>query len=88
MSAVDTTNNKTIMTIEDPPIARFLFGDVRLSWIWLIIRVYTGYEWVTAGWEKVTSPVWVGAQAGTALAGFIKGALKLTGGDHPSVQSW
>ena len=88
MSAVDTTNNKTIMTIEDPPIARFLFGDVRLSWIWLIIRVYTGYEWVTAGWEKVTSPVWVGAQAGTALAGFINGALKLTGGDHPSVQSW
>jgi thiosulfate dehydrogenase (quinone) large subunit len=89
MSTIASTHNsKSIMTIEDPPVARFLFGDVRVSWFWLIIRLYTGYEWFTAGWEKVISPVWVGAQAGTALSGFVNGALKQTTGDHPAVQSW
>ena len=89
MTAVDSEKiSKTIMTLEDPQIARFLFADVRFSWFWLIIRVYTGYEWFTAGWEKVTSPAWVGAQAGTALSGFVNGALKQTAGPYPNVQQW
>jgi len=89
MESMATPNvGKNVSTIEDPPLARFLFGDVRLSWLWLIIRLYTGYQWLTAGWEKVTSPAWVGAQSGTALAGFVNGALAKTTGDHPSVQAW
>ena len=87
-SSTTQTVNKSMVTIEDPPLARFLFADVRLSWLWLIIRVYTGYEWLTAGWGKVTSPAWVGPQAGSALAGFVNGALAKTTGDHPSVQAW
>ena len=79
---------KTIMVIEDPPVARFLFGDVRLSWLWLIIRLFAGYEWLTAGWGKVTSPAWVGAQAGTGLTGFVNGALQQTSGAHTNVQLW
>jgi thiosulfate dehydrogenase (quinone) large subunit len=85
------TSNRTsgpVVTINDPPVARFLFGDVRLSWLWLAIRLYTGYEWLTAGYEKVINPAWVGAQAGTALTGFVNGALKQTTGAHPNVQAW
>jgi thiosulfate dehydrogenase [quinone] large subunit len=74
--------------IEDAPVAKFLFGDIRLSWVWLIIRLYVGYEWLTAGYEKIINPAWVGGKAGTALTGFIQGALKLSAGAHPSVQSW
>ncbi len=77
-----------IRTIEDPPVARALFSDVRWSWIWLILRLYAGYEWLTAGLEKLNSPVWTGSQAGTALTGFIKGALAKSTGTHPDVQSW
>jgi thiosulfate dehydrogenase (quinone) large subunit len=40
--------------ISEPPIARFLFADTRMAWRWLIVRVYVGYEWLTAGWEKLT----------------------------------
>ena len=87
MSTSNPTQNP-VRTIEDPPVARFLFGDVRLSWLWLIIRLYTGYEWLTAGYEKVISPAWVGAQSGTALTGFVNGALKQTTGAHPNVQAW
>ena len=34
-----------LIRFDDPPAARFLFGDVRLSWLWLIVRLYVGYEW-------------------------------------------
>ena len=89
MTTVETTKTrKTTITIEDPPVARFLFSDVRLSWLWLIIRVYVGYQWLTAGWGKVINPAWVGAQAGTSLTGFVNGALQQTTGAHPGVQMW
>ncbi len=74
--------------IHDPPLARALFGDARWAWIWLILRLYVGWQWASAGWEKVTSPAWTGAQAGTALTGFVKGALAKAGGAHPAVQGW
>ncbi len=77
-----------VQSIEDPPWARALYGDVRWSWIWLILRLYAGWQWLQAGTEKLTSPTWVGAQAGQALSGFIQGALAKTGGAHPDVQPW
>ena len=73
---------------EDPPIAKFLFSDTRLSWIWLPIRVYVGWQWLEAGIQKVQSPVWVGSHAGVALQGFVLGAFKKTLGPHPDVASW
>ncbi|OLV17863.1 DoxX family protein [Deinococcus marmoris] len=77
-------------TLREPAISRLLFGDPRLAPLWLILRVYVGYEWLIAGWGKITNPagVWVGEKAGTAVSGFLTGALAKTGGDHPDVQGW
>jgi thiosulfate dehydrogenase [quinone] large subunit len=89
MSAANsTTAGKTILTIQDPPVARFLFADVRFSWFWLIVRLHMGYEWLTAGWAKVTSAEWVGAQSGTALTAFVNNAMQQTTGAHPNVEAW
>jgi thiosulfate dehydrogenase [quinone] large subunit len=77
-----------IKTLEDPPLAQALFGDVRWAWLWLILRLYVGWEWVSAGWGKVTSPAWTGDNAGAAITGFVTGALTKTGGEHPDVQAW
>ena len=74
--------------VADPPIAQFFLADTRLALLWLIIRVYTGYEWLMAGIEKFGTPVWTGDKAGVAISGFVAGALKLTGGAHPSVPGW
>ena len=74
--------------IPEPGISRFFFADIRLSWLWLIVRLYVGYEWIIAGWQKVNSPVWTGSKAGVALQGFITGALKKTAGEHPDVAGW
>jgi thiosulfate dehydrogenase [quinone] large subunit len=76
------------MRIEDPPVAQALFGDVRWAWIWLILRLYLGWQWINAGWGKLTNPSWVGSDAGTAISGFVQGALAKTTGAHPDVQSW
>ncbi|MGA2111796.1 MAG: DoxX family protein [Anaerolineales bacterium] len=83
-----SSSRAVVETFEDPPAARALFGSIRWSWIWLIARVYAGLQWLEAGWEKLHSDTWVGSKAGTALAGFIKGAVAEAGGAHPAVQSW
>ncbi|MEK7109076.1 MAG: TQO small subunit DoxD [Patescibacteria group bacterium] len=75
-------------TIERSAFAYFFTADTRSSWLWLVVRLYVGYEWLLAGWEKVQNPAWVGDNAGAALNGFIQGALAKTGGAHPDVQWW
>lgn len=74
--------------IPDPPIAQFLFADTRMAWFWLAVRLYAGYEWFTAGLEKLGNPAWTGSKAGAALTGFVLGALKKTTGVHPDVTGW
>lgn len=53
-----------------------------------LLRIWIGVQWLQAGWEKITSPAWVGSQAGGAVAGFLKGSLAQTAGAHPSVLGW
>lgn len=74
--------------IDDSPLAKFLFRHPRAGWIWLIPRLYVGYEWFMAGWTKIHTPVWVGTTAGGPVAGFVNGALQKTAGLHPDVQGW
>lgn len=75
-------------TIEESPVSRFLFSNTKMAWFWLIVRVYVGWEWLTAGWEKIGNPAWTGAQSGAAIKGFVQGALAKTGGAHPDVAGW
>ena len=83
-------------TIGQSSLAHLLFSDKRSAWLWLVIRLYLGYEWLMAGWEKIQSPAWVGDQAGAGLSGFLGGALKKTAEFcqpapapcHPDVQMW
>lgn len=76
------------MPMGEPPIAQFLFADPRLAWFWLVVRLYAGYQWLSAGMEKLGSPVWTGSKAGTAIAGFVAGALPKVAGGHPDVAAW
>jgi thiosulfate dehydrogenase [quinone] large subunit len=72
----------------EPRIMRFVFGNTKMAWFWLIVRVYVGYAWFMAGWEKVQNPAWVGNGAGSAIKGFLMGALAKTAGEHPNVSGW
>jgi len=83
MATVLTTPRET--TIPDPPLARFLFSDARMAPVWAVVRVYVGWQFLAAGWEKLTGAGWVGADAGKSMAGFAAGAIKAAGAAHPSV---
>ncbi len=65
-----------------------VFSSKKMVPVWTIARVYLGYEWLVAGYGKITNPVWVGENAGGALTGFVNGALTKTVGDHPDVSMW
>ena len=81
-------NKSSITQIPEPKLSKLLFADTRFAWIWLVIRLYVGWEWVIAGVAKVQNPVWVGPKAGVAVTGFVVGALNKTSGLHPDVQGW
>ena len=74
--------------VHDSPVSAWLFANTKSSWIWLIIRLYVGYEWLMAGWGKVTSDMWTGSQAGSVITKFAMGSLAKTVGDHPDVPAW
>jgi thiosulfate dehydrogenase (quinone) large subunit len=63
-----------------------LFNSTQLSWFWLVVRVYLGWQWLSAGYEKAVGG-WFGADAGKAISGFFQGSLAKTGGPHPDVQA-
>lgn len=70
------------------PLYDFLFKNSMMAWFWLLVRLYVGWEWAYAGYEKIINPVWVGEKAGVAVAGFANGALAKTVGEHPDVTGW
>jgi thiosulfate dehydrogenase [quinone] large subunit len=59
------------VSIEEPAAAKWLFGSSKAAWIWLVARVWLGWEWLAAGWGKVfggtiTWRFWDGATPPTA----------------------
>ncbi len=72
--------------LKEWPVARWLYGSRWASGIWLVARVWLGYEWVKAG----TSKIWGGEAAGfwnggAAVKGFAAGAIAQSHGAHPQV---
>src|SRR5512135_485808 len=59
--------------IQDPPLVQKLLGSPRTGWIWLLPRLWLGYQWIEASAHKLTNPAWM--QTGEALKGFWVGAL-------------
>jgi thiosulfate dehydrogenase [quinone] large subunit len=62
------------VSIQDPPIARFLFQGTIASWLWLAVRLYVGYDFVVAGFHKFTTAAWMDG-SGDGIIGFWKGAV-------------
>ena len=74
---------KGTVTISDPPIARLLFSTTKLAWLWAIVRIYLGYDWMTHGWAKITGKGWV--DGGAALQGFWTNAVKIPETGRPPI---
>ncbi|MBU6388564.1 DoxX family membrane protein [Patescibacteria group bacterium] len=83
-------------TVPQSAFVHFLTADTTSAPLWLLVRLYLGYEFLMAGWGKLASPAWFGSGAGAALQGFVQGAVAKTvcaagtpaAACHPDVQMW
>jgi len=62
-------------------ITKFLRENLYAAYALTLLRLYIGYEWMTAGWGKITGGAF-------DASGFLKGAIGKAAGDNPSVQAW
>src|SRR5581483_10698718 len=71
--------------IQDPPIARFLFQSTGIVTVfWLLVRLFTGYQWLMAGWEKFNDPAWMGG-TGAGILGFWQRAVAIPATGRPLI---
>ncbi len=61
--------------VQDPPLLQRLLSDPRAGWVWVLPRIWLGFQWSTAAQNKIADPKWV--QTGEALKGFWLGAVKI-----------
>jgi hypothetical protein len=55
--------------IPDPPVVRWLFGRAAVGWLWLVVRLFVGFEFLEAGVHKFVDPAWMD-RSGKAILGF------------------
>ncbi len=70
---------------EEPPVARRLFASTTFAWLWLLLRLYLGWEWFVSGWAKtfggtITWKFWdwgndAYSLTGTANCGWIRSCV-------------
>jgi thiosulfate dehydrogenase [quinone] large subunit len=61
--------------LEEAPVVKALFNNTKLAWIWLIVRVYVGYQWVEASLHKLSDPAWM--STGEAIKGYWTRAVSI-----------
>jgi thiosulfate dehydrogenase (quinone) large subunit len=97
----ESADGREHRTVQDPPIASTLFQSSGLvTWLWLVVRVWLGWQWISLGWSTLSQPpVWPavahlvlgaallgGAFVGVAAtAGLIESVLALSPNDAPDV---
>jgi len=69
--------------VEGPAFTRYLFGNTRAGLVWLPIRLFLGFEWALAGWEKITGTGWT--DGGAALLGYWKSAVAIPTTGHAAI---
>ncbi len=86
-----------VAAIPPSPLSKLLFADTRAAWLWLVVRLYVGWQWFSAGFLKLTgralpesavvpphSTSWIFTHhLGAQLRGFFLYALK-----NPDLQPW
>ncbi len=61
--------------VQDPPLVQKLMSDPRAGWVWVLPRLWLGWQWFEAAQHKLGNPAWV--QTGEALKGFWLSAVKI-----------
>jgi thiosulfate dehydrogenase (quinone) large subunit len=74
-STVITTNTEAapVKVLREHPLEVILFNNTGpITFLWLVIRLWLGFQWAQAGWLKLGNPQWMD---GTKISGFWKTSL-------------
>jgi thiosulfate dehydrogenase [quinone] large subunit len=89
------TDTQGHVTVEDPPIAQALFSSTKFAWLFLIIRVWVGYQWLNSALGinyalgfggkpgKLFDPAWM--QSSTAIRGYWERAVAIPQQGNPPI---
>ena len=80
MASTVTHNNEVV---QDPPAVQWLLSSPKAAWIWLVLRVWLGYQWIEAGLHKIHNPAWV--DTGVALKGYWENAVVIPEAGRPAI---
>ena len=80
MNAVMSRKNQVV---QDPPLARFLFADARAGWLWLLVRIWLGYQWIDASLHKISDPAWT--QTGESILAYWTRAVAIPEAGRPAI---
>jgi thiosulfate dehydrogenase (quinone) large subunit len=69
--------------VASPRFARYLFGNTRAGLFWLPIRIFVGFQWLDAGWHKLTGEGWV--DGGSSLLGYWQNAVAIPEEGRPPI---
>lgn len=69
--------------IEEPDFVKTIFSDVRFSVLWLAVRLWVGWQWITSGLGKFENPAWV--ETGQALRGYWTNAIAIPETGRPLI---
>ncbi|MDA0364849.1 MAG: DoxX family membrane protein [Chloroflexi bacterium] len=75
----------TPVDLQDPPLYRALFASTAAAPIWLIVRTYVGWQWLHAGWGKVSGEGWI-TENGRSLEGFWSRIVQLPEQGSPPIR--
>jgi thiosulfate dehydrogenase [quinone] large subunit len=73
----------TVVEVEGPAFARYLFSNSRAGLFWLPIRLFLGFSWLTSGLGKATGEGWL--DGGASLAGYWERAVSIPEEGRPPI---
>lgn len=69
--------------LRNPSFITALLNDKRASVIWLVLRLWLGWQWLESGLGKFSNPAWM--QGGEALKGFWSKAVLVPEQGRPAI---
>jgi thiosulfate dehydrogenase [quinone] large subunit len=72
-----------VVEVESPAFARYLFSNTRAGLFWLPVRIFVGFEWLEAGWGKLSGHGWT--DGGSALLAYWNSAVAIPQTGRPPI---
>ncbi len=76
-------SGKWVRPVEDPPFVRWLLSEPWAGLVWLPLRVWLGWQWLSSGLGKVSNPKWM--ETGEILKGFWMNAVAIPEAGRPPI---